>query len=138
MEFTFYHIVVIVATIVLILVLTLVGISFNKSREVSFPPTKNTCPDYWVANYDDPKNPTCKINDLNIGTITKTDGDYNMSSKMGGNAAFTPGYDDVNKTVNFADAAWSTSFSTSGQCALKKWANKYEISWDGVSNFNNC
>lgn len=142
MEFSFYSIVAIVATVFLILLLTMVGIALSQAKEQNFPPSKNTCPDYWIASPDntDPTKTVCKISDLNMGVIKKdTDGSYMMSAvATDANKAYTPGYVSAARTVDFSDPKWTSAFSASGQCALKKWANKYDISWDGVSNFNNC
>ena len=140
MEFTFYNSVAIVATVFLILLLTAIGITMRESKVVNFPPSKNTCPDYWIADTSNPEKVVCTLNDLNMGTIKKdTDGSYLMSaSATDKTKAYTPGYDAATRTVDFADPLWSSAFSASGQCALKQWANKYEISWEGVSNFNQC
>lgn len=140
MEFTFYQIVSIIAVVFLILLLTAIGVSFSEARQTNFPPSKSTCPDYWIADYSDPSKVVCRVNDLNTGLIRKDDdGSYMMSAKADDkNKAYTPGYNAAAKTVDFADPAWPTAFSASSQCALKKWANKYEISWDGVANFNSC
>jgi len=147
MEFTFYTIVLTVAVICLILLLTFVGLSFKKTKLMNFPPSKNTCPDYWTADYTDPQKPVCKIDMKNIGTIktvrNPTNGIETLMMTNNPNdtdkeKAYTPGYNADTYTVDFSDTAWPALFSSSGQCSLKKWANKYEISWDGVSNFNNC
>lgn len=141
MEFTFYHIVLIVAVIFLILLLTFIGISMKASKKTNFPPSRNTCPDYWRVDYSDPEKPMCKISPLNVGIIKTVNeklmmtNDPNDSDKT---KAYTPGYNSAKNAVDFADPSWPALFSSSGQCSLKKWANKYEISWDGVSNFNNC
>jgi hypothetical protein len=118
----------------------MIGIAFNKTKELNFPPSKNSCPDYWIADNTDPNKTVCKISDLNMGTIKKdTDGSYLMSeTSTDKNKAYTPGYVAGSRVVDFSDPLWPAAFSGSGQCALKTWANKYEISWDGVSNFNNC
>lgn len=140
MEFNFYQIVSIVATVFLILLLTAVGVSFKQSKAIDFPPSKNSCPDYWVADHSNPDKTLCTINDLNMGLIKKdTDGSYLMSASASDkNKAYTPGYNAAERTVDFTDPLWVSAFSASGQCALKKWANKYEISWEGVSNFSSC
>ena len=125
----------------MILLLTFIGLSFKASKPTNFPPSKNTCPDYWTADYSDPNKPVCKINELNLGTILKKNETLMMtndSKDSDKTKAYTPGYNSAKNTVDFEDTAWPALFSSSGQCSLKKWANKYEISWDGVSNFNNC
>ena len=141
MEFTFYTIVLIVAVIFLILLLTFIGISFKKTKKINFPPSKNTCPDYWTADYTDPQKPICKISPLNIGKIKTQNGQLMMTNNRNDrnkNRVYTPGYNSATNSVDFSDPSWPSLFSSSRQCSLKKWANLYEISWDGVSNFNNC
>jgi len=141
MEFTFYQIVAIVATIFLIILLTIVGLSLRDAKTVNFPPSKNSCPDYWIADYSDPAKVKCKINALNMGTIKKdpSNGEYMMSANIRDKGKiYTPGYNAADKTVDFTDPSWPAAFSSSAQCATKKWANKYDISWDGVSNFASC
>jgi len=141
MELSFYTIVMIVAVVCLILLLTLIGVSFKASKETTFPPSKNTCPDYWTADYSDPQKPMCKISPLNIGTIQTKNQELMMTNDKNDSdttKAYTPGYNSENNTVDFSDPSWPSLFSSSSQCSLKKWANKYEISWDGVSNFNKC
>jgi hypothetical protein len=142
MEFTFYHIVSIVAVVFLILLLTMIGLSFSKSKQTTFPPSKNTCPDYWRVDYTNPDKPVCEINPLNMGTVPKNaNGTYKITTNPNDSdttKAYIPGFDAAKNSVDFSDPGWPASFSSSSQCSLKKWANKYEISWDGISNFNKC
>jgi hypothetical protein len=56
-------------------------------------------------------------------TFTKTPG-------FGGNTV-------INSYINFNDPKWNSS-GVSSICAQKNWANKYGITWDGVTNFNGC
>jgi len=131
----FYIIVLSVAVIFLILVLTIIGIMMSaKNNKEVFPPTKNTCPDYWtsVDNGGDPKVNKCKINPSNIGSFTRgTDQTYNIPTD-------TPGYNAADGTINFGDSKWGTKYQRTSQCALNFWTNTNKISWDGISNFNGC
>jgi hypothetical protein len=49
----------------------------------------------------------------------------------------TVGYDRAKNIINFNDTRWSSGGKIS-VCAQKDWANKYNIMWDGVSNYNSC
>ena len=69
---TFQKSVLIIALVVLIALLISVGILLNKhSKNTNWPPTQNTCPDYWTEDDDG----TCNVNGLNTGNgVTSTDG----------------------------------------------------------------
>ena len=61
---TFQKSVLIIALFVLIALLISVGILLNKhSKNTNWPPTQNTCPDYWTEG----ENGTCTVGDLNKG-----------------------------------------------------------------------
>lgn len=142
---TFYIIVVVVATIVLILLLTIIGIILSQKNNVKvFPPSKNTCPDYWNAKENTDKKIVCNINQKNIGDIQSNDQGYKITldqnlSKTDKTWTFAPGFvGDTTNTINFNDEKWASSYSTTQQCALKKWTNQHNIMWDGISNFNGC
>jgi hypothetical protein len=129
---TFYIIVITVAIICLILTLTVIGIILSSQKtDVVFPPTKNTCPDYWTAedNGGDTTKNLCIPNAINVGAYNDKD---NLLVQLK-----TSGYGD-GASVNFGDSDWATNYNTTSECALKSWANKNEISWDGVSNYNGC
>lgn len=126
---TFYIIVITVAIICLILTLTVIGIILSSQKtDVVFPPTKNTCPDYWTSasNTDGTTENKCTPSSLNLG-------EYTTVTDMSG----VPGFYEGGK-IDFGDADWATSYQTTSECALKSWTNKYNISWDGVSNYNGC
>lgn len=122
----FHTIVLSIAVIVLILILTVVGIMLgNKKYDNSvFPPIKNSCPDYWSVDANDPNK--CVMNDKNKGKNNV----WKAIDK-------TPGYNNGGSSVDFSDPDWTKNGGTS-LCNTKEWANTYDISWDGVSNFNGC
>ena len=122
---SFYIIVLSIAAVFYIVILTLFGLLMSKSESTApFPPMKNSCPDYWTSLTDTPGSVLCKPN-KNINTIK------DISS--------LPGYSKSNGgVVNFADVGWMANSGKSNACALHSWANKNNISWDGVSNFNGC
>lgn len=134
----FYSIVIVVATVILILLLTVIGIILSQKNNVQvFPPSKNTCPDYWTVSGD-----KCVIDDKNKGIISNVNSNYNLTSdkqtsRTDSTKIFTPGFDGT-KSINFKDAKWATSYGNTQECALHKWTNQNKISWDGISNYNNC
>ena len=130
----FYNIVIIVAVVLLILVLTYLAIKMTTAKyynesNVPFPPVMSTCPDYWKVDGS-----YCIIPDngkTNTGSIYGNAGLILLSS------ASTYGYVNGNTAINFNDTKWGTS-GKSSVCQQKDWAGKYNIIWDGVSNYNNC
>lgn len=69
---TFQKSVLIIALFVLIALLISVGILLNKhSKNTNWPPTQNTCPDYWTED----TNGTCTVGDLNKGNGTQNNTD---------------------------------------------------------------
>ena len=130
----FYIIVLSIAIIILILLLTLVGISLRKQTSSTgpnnaWPPVESTCPDYWKVDGS-----YCVVPDngkTNTGSIYNTAGSSVLSTSN------TFGYDIEKKAFNAYDTKWGTS-GKSSVCQQKDWAGKYNIIWDGVSNYNNC
>ena len=126
----FYTIVLSVATIVLIVLLTYIGIQLSKPSVTvpSFPPSYSNCPDFWDVNGN-----VCVIPSSvgrNIGTI------YDINNILTLTSTNTFGLSQDNKTVDFNDKHWGTGASL--KCAQQKWAKSYGILFDGITNFNNC
>jgi hypothetical protein len=117
---SFYLIVVAIAVFLLILCLTGVGILMGyQNANVSFPPSANTCPDGWTV----------------IGTACQPPPKEDNSQSPGDIPGMTngqQGYKQREGTVDFTDPYWADI------CTKKKWANKYGINWDGISNYTKC
>ena len=121
----FHYIVLGIATVALILVLTYMGIfltssSYNKSV---YPPTQNTCPDYWLLD----ESGRCIIPSSDsanypINRVTNSTYGYNSSSN----------------SIDFNNSAWSTTPGLTQRCALRNWSIDNGITWDGITNFNQC
>lgn len=106
---SFYWIVVAIAVVLLILCLTGVGILMGyQNANLTFPPSQNTCPDGWSS----------------VGSICTVPEGVTV---QGITAA--QGFNQANGTVDFS--SWNI-------CDKKKWANMYNINWDGVSNYTKC
>ena len=122
---SFYTTVLVIAIVVLILTLGFLGWVMSKQKATdNFPKLQTSCPDYW-------------------GVITENGKAYCKQPVEGqvnyGNSAATSaiGYDSTNQRFDFSNAGWSAE-GGNAICAKKKWANKYGINWDTVTNYNAC
>jgi len=130
----FYLVTLIVAGILLILGLTYVGIRLGQQyskgiEDAVFPPVSKTCPDRWGSEKDGEK-VLCKIpgaTDINSGVSPD---DYKVRT-------ITHGLNAGKDAIDFNDEEWAKK-GVSNTCALKKWANTYNIQWDGITNYNGC
>jgi hypothetical protein len=162
----FFMYVSIGALVFLILILILVGVSMTQLQSQDlYPPTQNTCPDYWDVSSNPaycgiPVNASMK----NGGNIAKTANGRNgqkvndasnqniglCTSGTGFGCKPTPSYlelgaapSTLNQNYQYAklnnNANWSTLYpGISERCAKKSWANAMNITWDGVTNYNGC
>jgi hypothetical protein len=129
---SFQVIVLSIATVVLVLVLTFIGIVMsNQNSSAVYPPTTTDCPDYWEVRKD---GSGCNVplptkSRLNLGAI------YDKGNKLLLNSSNTNASLKTDSTgtnyINFADSKlWS------GVCSKKKWASENGIFWDGITNYN--
>jgi len=127
----FYLTVLAIAILLLIIMLTFIGTrikqnekSGNTSNDI-FPPVQNTCPDLWEATQEGDII-QCKIpTDKNIGNLKNSQG--NIDDLTAGEI--------IGLNTN-KDAIDFSSYET--ECDKKIWADKYNIKWDGISNYNQC
>lgn len=129
----FYIIVLSIAAVLLILILTYIGLLMKspKAATSSFPPTINTCPDYWSIGTDPSSCAIPSSGSKNQGSI------YDNTFKLILTPKNTPGINLTNNDIVLSHEGW-TAGGASTICAQKKWANQYGIQWDGVSNYNGC
>jgi hypothetical protein len=114
--------------------LTYVGIRLGQQyskgiEDAVFPPVSKTCPDRWGSEKDGEK-VLCKIpgaTDINSGVSPD---DYKVRT-------ITHGLNAGKDAIDFNDEKWAKT-GVSNTCALKKWANTYNIQWDGITNYNGC
>lgn len=115
---SFYLIVVALAVVLLILCLTGVGILMGyQDANLAFPPSASTCPDGWSS----------------IGSECTVPTKYQNSTtykEMLGYKAAKAGTSSNAGTIDFTK--WPDT------CSKKKWANMYNIDWDGITNYNKC
>jgi hypothetical protein len=138
---SFYLTVASIAVIILILMLTYVGVLlyYTKTSD-TFPPMRNQCPDYWELTDSNkcvfPANSASK-NRGSLKSDATTPALINLTTEprlkdvvvaSGGKSHF-----DMNSEV------WNNLYGKKGElCNKKYWANLNNISWDGVSNSNEC
>ena len=105
----FQKIVLTIATILLIVILVVIGVSLSKaSVEDTWPPIVGECPDYWV---DMSGNGEACFNSHSLGRC-------NIPSE--GNA----------NTMNFNQSPFT---GDNGECSKYNWANTCQITWDGIT-----
>jgi hypothetical protein len=105
----FQKIVLIVATMILIVVLVIIGISLSKSMNNNWPPTVADCPDYWI---DLSGNGQACFNTHGLGKCNIP----SESDKL---------------TMNFNQSPF---IGSNGICAKYKWAKNCQVTWDGITS----
>ena len=125
---SFYMIVVLIAVVILVLCLTGIGILMRyQNAGQQYPPSANTCPDGW--------NNTSGTSCTSPGTsctspVLPANTHYGVDGTNG--YTFSTQANTTGDTIDFSNAYWNDV------CKKKKWANKYGINWDGVSNYTKC
>ena len=100
---------IIIAFVVLCICLMFIAFSFSNIKNTSqYPPVVSDCPDYWL--------------DMSDGSGNKC---INKHTDLGNS--------DCSKTMDFSDSFWSGDL---GLCRKKQWAQKCNLTWDGVTNSN--
>ena len=131
----FYKLVLIIALICLLIILTFMGIIMSsQTQTLIYPPTSYSCPDYWTS--DGSGNctmPTQKA--FNDNSVFLNSGNKNTLGTNSTVAPFSSGPD--YKSFSTENNLWSST-GKSKLCAQRDWALLSNISWDGVSNYNNC
>jgi len=121
---SFYTTVVIIAIVILVIALTIVGVTLtNKKNNISFPDYQNTCPDFWSLDTD---GTTCKPLLSNINTPPPNKA--SIAVKHDG----VTSANNVISSINISDDNWVSV------CDKSSWAKKSGILWDGVTNNNTC
>ena len=143
----FYVIVITIAIVLLILALTYIGVFLigDDTTQVTFPPHSNQCPDYWEVNGDG----SCVIpgtNDVNFGNAGTADGFEEKTQSKDGNGVLM--VDGNGNPILERDTAYTgiqpdltntnIPFENRTICEKKQWANRFEVVWDGVTNYNKC
>ena len=136
-----------IATVILILIFSVVGIILTTSEtDKVYPPVANTCPDYWSVSTEDPN--VCIVpstSNVNIGKVYDKSSEGNVILNLSGNKEdgkiTTPGFSKSDLTgvnsINFASTEWGAD-GMNPICAKKAWTGRANVVWDGVSNYNSC
>ena len=148
----FQKIVLIVATIILITLLIIVGMLLSRdNKNKNFPPNALVCPDYWKEVGEN----ECELGNTNIGDWNTAYPHSNNGIDESGKVYF--GSDSTSSTATKYDDTYSVYEKTDGTggtgaqiykenitltgtetCKKKKWANHWNIKWDGITNYNSC
>jgi hypothetical protein len=161
---SFYLYVSIAALVILILILTVIGVSLTNLQSLdSFPPTRNACPDYWDVSSNPaycgvPVNSNKKnqgyiqfasesvgvdpSSKQNIGMCTGTGSGFGCSGSTK-SATYLELSDSPSSGYQYMklnnNSKWGTMYpGITERCAQKNWAQTLNLSWDGVSNYNGC
>lgn len=131
---SFYNTVLIVAVILLILGLTYTGylLYYYRHAGETWPKTKGACPDTWIdmgKTVEDKRQCMIPVNCANVGRNRFATEDPNNTeySEVEGVTVYT-----------FDEASGMFVFENLPKCDLKIWAEKNEIQWDGITNYNDC
>jgi len=106
----FQKIVLTIATILLIIILILIGISLSKaSKKDIWPPIVGECPDFWI---DMSGNGSSCFNTHSLGTC-------NIPTEANSNVK------------NFNSLPFT---GAEGDCYKYKWAKQCGVTWDGINS----
>lgn len=109
----FYKTSFMIMMVVLILILTVMGVTLHYSNDdVAFPPKLGNCPDFYVEKAD--------------GTCEDVKGLSNGRTFHGQQCALPDFSGDAFKAPGLGPL--------SGICKKKRWAKKCEVPWDGITN----
>ena len=118
----FYIIVVVVAVVILILCLVAVGLSLQtKNTADPFPKLQAPCPDGWA------------VSDSGVCTM----GSVNKGSPVARTGTTLSGTIETNVWSSLTSNAFTPN-TTATICNKRAWAIDKGITWDGVSNYNQC
>jgi hypothetical protein len=151
----------IAALVILILILTVVGVSLTKLQSLdSFPPIRNACPDYWDVSLNPmycgvPVNSTKRnfgyidISSVSVGVDMTSPQNIGMCTGSGfgcksGSGTYlelssAPAPNEYQYMKLNNNDEWGKMYpGVTERCAQKNWAQTLNLSWDGVSNYNGC
>ena len=129
---SFYTIVVVVAVSLLILILIGIGIMLQaESKSKAFPLYSTQCPDGWIA---DGSNCMIPASD-HMNYPKKTDV---IAANIPNDLKNSTVYSGASKLYSTDTGMKFTFNPVATTCQKRLWANDYNVSWDGVSNYNKC
>ena len=134
---SFNSVTLIIAAIIFVILLGMVGYFIYQEQKNKFDIPPSTCPDYWNVDADGncvipPTSATLNAGSVYSGNTINLTNEKTDTSKI-----YTPGYISNGNKINYNDEGWG-AMNKSSICAKRDWANKLNIAWDGVSNYNSC
>ena len=106
----FQKLILTIATVLLIIILVIIGVSLSKARtEESWPPIVGECPDYWI---DMSGNGEACFNSHSLGRC-------NIPNEGNPN------------TMNFNRSPF---IGDNGDCSKYNWATACKVTWDGITS----
>jgi len=130
--------------IVLIICLIIVSIVLMYTKNGSYPPVVDSCPDYWTtSNYLNPDDSNCKNTTFGCCsdyTTTKSDADGTNCPVKCYNTHQLGTVSDTTCTAIPTEMDFSTDDYTgsSALCNKQTWAKNCSLTWDGVTNVSNA
>lgn len=126
---SFYSIVLLIAIIILIIALTIVGLTLKNKKNVKpFPDFKTTCPDFWTVDAIDGLCKPSTTTPINTPLPAKVNDYVNANVATSG----TTSTDKKIVSIDPDNSKWASV------CTKTKWAKNVGILWDGVTNNNDC
>jgi hypothetical protein len=136
---SFYNTVLMIALVFLILGLSYTGylLYYYQFAQETWPKSKGACPDTWIEMGKDSSNrqqcvlgyksPNLGRNDFASENPNGVDEEEKPYNQVNGHDVYS--YDAGSGKFTFEDLP---------KCDLKAWADINKITWDGVTNYNNC
>lgn len=128
----FQRTVALVAVVFLILFFVGFGLLMrNNESKQEFPPTAQSCPEYWKTDTTTPGKVYC---------VQPNASSVNYGTEISGNTTNIHGYiqpNSGNKRFDTLDGGWG-GVGMSGKCEKQQFAELLGIQWDGITNFNSC
>lgn len=130
----FYLVVSLIAIILFVFVVLFLYFTISKDKYNVYPPVVNTCPDFWTMDASGRCIvPNITLENGNVGSFTKEKASLSPVTYGFFDASGSSSFQ--SDAIDFRDSRW-ISLGGSSLCNQKKWANQYNIFWDGVSNYN--
>ena len=128
----FYTTVVAIAFVLLLFVLIVVGIMMQKQdADKVYPAYASKCPDGWGIS--DTSGCLVPLNSSpNYPALDKLDDNNDFGADK------TISESDFSGSGTSASATYMIFNSNATPCQKKAIANKMEVSWDGITNYNKC
>jgi len=127
----YYTVILIIAIVILIVALTVVGITIRSgSNKREFPSFQNTCPDFWTSTIN---NGILNCYPPNSGINTPSPDKF-----TGNKPSIVHEGVSIDTNTNTITNIDLTKEKWMSVCDQSAWSGANGILWDGVSNNNSC